>query len=147
MQGGDVDLLFGGLCVLLHVTWFVRFERQPGIDSWLMMTLFATLAWYTQPLLVVGFLPILLLYYLWVATRQGPIWHLAIVAAAVLAFGLNAGWLIDWSRYLWLYLPFGGQLPLPADILADPRQPMDQPAAATTRSTLASSQSACSACS
>jgi hypothetical protein len=79
-----------------------------------MMTLFATLSWYTQPLLVVGFLPFLLLYYLWVATQQGPVWHLAIVAAAVLSFGLNAGWLIEWTRYLWLYLPTDGQLPQPA---------------------------------
>jgi hypothetical protein len=114
LVAGDVDLLYGGLCVLLHVTWFVRFERHPGIESWTMMTLFATLAWYTQPLLVIGFLPFLLLYYLWVATQQGPIWHLAIAAAAVLSFGLNAGWLIEWTRYLWLYLPTDGQLPQPA---------------------------------
>ena len=78
------------------------------------MTFFAALAWYAQPLLVIGFLPFLLLYYLWVATRQGPIWHLAVAAAALVAFGLNASWLIVWAKHLWLYLPCGGQLPVPA---------------------------------
>ena len=111
LREGDVDLLLGGLCVLLHVTWYIRFERLPSLSSWSVMTVFAALAWYTQPLLVVGFLPFLILYYLWVATRQGLIWHLAIIAAALVAFGVNANWLVDWSRYLWLYLPFGGQLP------------------------------------
>lgn len=109
LAAGDIDLLFGGLCVLLHVTWFIRFERQPGIESWLGLTVCAALAWYTQPLLVIGFVPILFLYYLWVATRQGPIWHLAIIAATALAFGLNASWLIDWSQNLWIYLPNGGR--------------------------------------
>jgi hypothetical protein len=113
---GDVDLLLGGLCVLLHVTWFVRFERTPSLDSWFLMTLFAAMAWYAQPLLVVGFLPFLLLYYLWVATRQGPIWHLAVVAAVLVAFGVNANWLIDWAKNLWLYLPCGGLVPPPAPL-------------------------------
>ncbi len=114
LLAGDMDLLLGGICVLLHITWFVRFERDPGMDSWLMMTFFAALAWYTQPLLVVGFLPFLLLYYLWVATRQGAIWHLAIIAAVLFAFGLNAIWLIDWAKNLWVYLPGGEQLAAPA---------------------------------
>ncbi len=114
LLAGDVDLLLGGLCVLVHVAWFIRFEHQPSLDGWTVMTLFAALAWYTQPLLVVGYLPLLLLYYLWVATRQGPIWHLAVAAAALVAFGLNANWLIDWAKHLWLYLPFGGHLPPPA---------------------------------
>ena len=111
LAAGDLDLLLGGLCALLHITWLIRFERAPGFDSWIMMTLFATLAWYAQPILVVGYLPLILLYYLWVASRQGAIWHLACGAAAVFAFGLNASWLMDWSQYLWLYLPFGGNLP------------------------------------
>lgn len=108
---GDIDLLLGGLCTLMHLTWFVRFERLPGIDSWCVMTLFATLGWYTQPLLIVASLPFLLLYYLWVAARQGPIWHLAVVSEIFVAFGVNYGWLNDWARNLWLYLPCGGALP------------------------------------
>ena len=110
---GDVDLLLGGLCALLNITWLVRFERMPGIDSWLVLTFFAALAWYTQPLLVVGYLPFLIVYYFWVSIRQGPIWHLAIVAATFLPFGINFSWLQDWARNLWLYLPFGGDLPAP----------------------------------
>jgi hypothetical protein len=113
LAAGELDLLLGGLCVLLNVTWFIRFERSPGIDSWLVMTITGTLAWFTQPLLVVGYVPILLLYYLWVATRQGPIWHLAVVAAVVVAFGLNYSWLDEWARSLWLYLPFGCERPPP----------------------------------
>jgi len=111
LLAGDVDLLFGGLCLLLHLTWFIRFERLPGLDSWLVMTFFAAVAWYTQPFLVVGCLPFLMLYYLWVATRQGPIWHLAMIAAVLVSFGINAAWLIEWGKHLWLYLPFGGQAP------------------------------------
>ncbi len=111
IDAGDFDLLLGGLCALLHVCWFIRFERTPGIDSWIVMTLGAALAWYMQPFLMVGLFPFLLLYYLWVATRQNLIWHLAILATLIAAFGVNYLWLQDWVRHLWLYLPFGGDLP------------------------------------
>ena len=110
---GDVDLLLGGLCALLNVTWMIRFERMPGLDSWLMLTFFASLAWFTQPLLVVGYFPFLVLFYIWVSARQGPIWHLAIISAMFVSFGVNCAWLEDWARNLWLYLPFGGDLPAP----------------------------------
>ncbi|MCE9530164.1 MAG: hypothetical protein K8T89_03360, partial [Planctomycetes bacterium] len=111
LVAGDVDLLLGGLSLLLHLTWFIRFERAPALDSWILMTLFAALTWYAQPFLVIGCLPFLVLYYFWVSARQGGIWHLAMVAAVLVAFGVNAAWLIEWTRHLWLYLPFGGQLP------------------------------------
>ncbi len=111
LDGGDLDILLGGMCLLVHVAWLIRFERLPGLDSWCVMTGAAALAWYTQPLLVVGYLPLLVLYYFWVALRQSLIWHLALVAAIGIAFGVNAAWLRDWVRYLWIYLPFGGDLP------------------------------------
>lgn len=113
IDAGDFDLLLGGLCALLHVCWLIRFERQPGFDSWIVMTLFVTLAWCMQPLLMVGYFPFLLLYYLWVATRQNLIWHLAILATLIVGIGANYFWLSDWGRHLWMYLPFGGNLPAP----------------------------------
>lgn len=116
IDAGDFDLLIGGLCALLHVCWLIRFERMPGIDSWLIMTLFISLGWCMQPFLMVGFFPFLLLYYLWVATKQSLIWHLAIAATLLVAFGVNYVWLFDWGRNLWLYLPFGGNLPTPAAV-------------------------------
>jgi hypothetical protein len=111
IEAGDFDLMLGGLCALVHVCWFIRFERTPGIESWLVMTLAGALAWYMQPLLMVGLFPFLLLYYLWVAWRQNLIWHLAMLATLVVEFGLNYLWLRDWGRHLWLYLPFGGDMP------------------------------------
>jgi hypothetical protein len=114
IDAGDFDLLLGGLCALLHVCWLIRFERMPGIDSWLVMTVFVALAWWMQPFLMIGFFPFLLLFYLWVATRQNLIWHLAIASTLVVGFGVNYAWLSDWGRNLWLYLPFGGDQPAPA---------------------------------
>jgi hypothetical protein len=114
IDAGDFDLLLGGLCALLHVCWLIRFDRTPGIDSWLVMTLFVALSWCMQPFLMVGFFPFLLLYYLWVATRQNLIWHLAIATTLLIAFGFNYIWLSDWGRNLWLYLPFGGNQAAPA---------------------------------
>jgi hypothetical protein len=117
VAAGDLDLLLGGLCVLVHVCWLVRFERDPGLDGWAVLTGSGALAWFTQPLLIAAYLPFLLLYYLWVATRQGPLWHLAIVASAGVAFGVNYAWLQDWAKNLWVYLPGGGELPPPAPLV------------------------------
>jgi hypothetical protein len=111
LEAGDLDMFLGGMCLLIHVAWLIRFERMPGLDSWCVMTVAVALAWFTQPLLVVGYMPLLVLYYFWVAMRQGLIWHLALVAAIGIAFGMNAAWLRDWVRYLWIYLPFGGDMP------------------------------------
>jgi len=111
IDGGDLDVLLGGMCMLVLVCWLVRYSEQPGMDAWLVLTLAAALGWYVQPLFVAGFLPLAMLCYVWVATRHGLVWHLALVAATVVAFVVNYAWLSDWFRYLWVRLPFGDDAP------------------------------------
>ncbi|VTS07658.1 hypothetical protein [Tuwongella immobilis] len=107
---GDVDLLLGGICMLTHLAWLIRFDRLPGIDSWIMITVLGTLGWFTQPLLWLAYLFFASLYYLWVAGRQPLPWHLAIWGAAILGLCANAFWLWDWLRYWWIRMPSGSAM-------------------------------------
>lgn len=99
LEAGDFDLLFGTLFLLIHLGWWVRFAVDPWLDSWFVLTLTSILGWYTQPLLMLAFQPMLFLLYCWVGYRHGIAWHLSILAALVLTVVVNFPWLSDWVHH------------------------------------------------
>jgi len=109
LEAGDLDLLVGGMCVPVYLTWLARFGRTPGPIEWLVLTASAALGWYMQPLLMLGVAPVAILYQLWVFRSVRFAWHLALLTANVLALGVNALWLWEWATHLWMYVPYGGE--------------------------------------
>jgi len=99
---GDFDLLLGGFCVLIYITWLIRFDRWPGLDSWIVLTITGCLGWYTSPLLWAAFLPLVMLFYIWCGARQGVGWHLSLIAATITGIAVNAYWLWEWTKFWWI---------------------------------------------
>jgi hypothetical protein len=106
LEAGDLDLLLAGLAALAHVGLLLRFDREPGMRTWLGLLLTGALGWFAHPLLFPLLLPLLLVYYLSVGVRHLRLsWHLALLASQVGALAVNAFWLTDWVTYWWLRLP------------------------------------------
>jgi hypothetical protein len=106
LDGGEVDLLLAALALLAHAGLLLRFDRQPGLLSWQGMLATACLGWFFQPLLFIVLLPILLAYYISIGARHSLLtWHVALAVCELTALAVNAFWLIDWVRYLWLRSP------------------------------------------
>ena len=105
---GEIDLFVGGALVLAHLAWMTRYDRHQSPGSWLMMTLLGTFAWFTLPLLSLALVPLLLLYYLWVACRHGLAWSMAFFGSTVVICLLNLVWMYDWCRYSWIFIPGSG---------------------------------------
>ena len=106
LEAGESELLLAALAILAHVGMLVRFDRAPGLLSWLGMFLTAALGWFAQPLLLPIALPLLLLYYLCVGVRHANwSWHAGLLAAQLAALAVNLPWLLDWAAYWWLRLP------------------------------------------
>lgn len=111
---GQFDLLASGLAAVVAVPWLARFARTRGIDAWLVLAGTALAGWYFHPLVWAGLLPLVAVYYLVLAPRHGPAWHLALVGVGFVAVVPNLGWLIDWGRYWWLRQPAPGEpVPIP----------------------------------
>jgi hypothetical protein len=83
----------------------------------------AAVGWYAQPLAWAGLLPCVAVYYLAVAPRHGPAWHLGLAGVGAAGLAPNLWWLWDWGRFSWLRQTAADEFtPLPsADALvADP---------------------------
>lgn len=106
LAAGDLDLLLAALAALVQAGLWVRFDRIPGLGSWLGLLLTGGLGWFAQPLLFVLLLPFFLVYYFRVGGRHGLVWHLALLAALAGGLVANAFWLIDWAGSWWVRVPF-----------------------------------------
>lgn len=114
LEAGEYELLLAALALLTHAAVLVRYDRSPGLLSWLALVATASLGWFCQPLLFPIALPLLLMYYLMAGIRHATFsWHLGLAGAQVLGVGLNLPWLIDWVDFWWLR----SSLPGAADLL------------------------------
>ncbi|MDY3559695.1 hypothetical protein R5W23_000709 [Gemmata sp. JC673] len=114
LEDGQLDLLGAGLAAAVFVPWLGRYARYPGPEPCLVLAGLALAGWYAHPLVWVGLLPVMLVFYLVFAPHHGPGWHLGL--AGVVSFGVvpNAWWLIDWKNYWWLQQPSSSDhIPLP----------------------------------
>jgi hypothetical protein len=109
LDAGDLDLLVGGLAIPVYITWLGRFWRNPGPTEWLVLAGSATVGWYMQPLVMLGAVPISLLFNLWSFRGVRFAWHLGLMSANLGAIAANSFWLLDWVTHLWMYVPYGGE--------------------------------------
>jgi len=109
LDGGDIDVLVGGMCVPVYLAWLARYSRMPGPTEWLVLTGSAAVGWYMQPLLMLGVVPVVILYQFWVLRTVRLAWHLGLFSANVFALGVNGFWLWEWGTHIWMYVPYGGE--------------------------------------
>jgi hypothetical protein len=106
LDAGDLDLLMAALAVLAHVGLLLRFDRQPGLLTWMGMLLTGCMGWFAHPVLFPLVLPLLLAYYVTVGVRHSLLtWHLALGLSELGALALNSFWLVDWLQHWWLRSP------------------------------------------
>ena len=108
LESGDIDLLVGGVCVPVYLSWLARFRRTPGPLEWTVIVGSAAVGWLMQPLLMVGAVALSLLFQIWVFRGGRFAWHLALLAANIVAISMNLVWLWDWILHVWMYVPYGG---------------------------------------
>jgi hypothetical protein len=101
-DAGDVDLLSAGLLGIVCVGGFARYHREPGPVSWATLAVVCAAGWYAHPVVWIGFTPILIGYYLALAPRHGPAWHLGLAGLLIVGLAPNFWWLSDWGRFWWL---------------------------------------------
>src|SRR4051794_13535688 len=109
LEAGDLDLLVGGICAPMYLSWLARFGRTPGPLEWLVLTGSAAVGWYMHPLVMVGAVGLSLLYHLWAFRGERVAWHLGLLTANLVGLGANGFWLWDWGAHLWMYVPYGGE--------------------------------------
>jgi hypothetical protein len=109
LDSGDLDLLVGGMVIPIYITWLGRFWRTPGPLEWLVVASSAAVGWYMQPLLMLGAVPISILFNLWAFRGVRFAWHMGLASANVAAIAANMFWLTDWVMHLWMYVPYGGE--------------------------------------
>ncbi|MBN9519285.1 hypothetical protein J0H58_12305 [bacterium] len=114
VEEGEIDFLMAGLGVIVFVCWLARYSKWFGIDSWLVMALVAAAGWYAHPVVWIGLVPVVIVFYVAVAPRKELAWHLGLLGIAAAGVAPNAWWLADWVRYWWLRVPATGEpLPVP----------------------------------
>ncbi len=105
LEAGNVDLLLAGLMGLIFLGGLVRYASHPGILGWFCLAGSATLGWYAHPVVWVGLVPVLALYYVALAPKHGVAWHLGIVGVTAAGLAPNLWWLWDWGKFWWLRQP------------------------------------------
>ena len=105
LEAGDLDLLLGAVAALTQAGLLLRFHREPGLVSWLALSICSCLGWFAYPPLFALLLPLVLIYYLSVGVRHHLAWHIALLAALSAGVGPNIFWLIDWLKYWWIRIP------------------------------------------
>src|SRR5262245_57695228 len=108
LEAGDIDMLVGGMCVPVYLSWLARYGRTPGPAEWLVLTASAAVGWYMQPLLMAGVVALALLFHLWMFRGVRFAWHLGLLSANVFGLAANAFWLSEWVVHLRMYVPYGG---------------------------------------
>ena len=104
-DAGDIDLLLAGLCAIVFVAWLSRYHWDASPTSWLLLALTALVGWYAHPVIWLGLTPVVAVYYIAVAPRHGPAWHLGLVGITGVGLAPNMWWLWDWGRFWWLRQP------------------------------------------
>ncbi len=106
IEAGDIDLLLAILAAIVHVGLLVRFDRAPGLVPWFGLLVSGCLGWFTQPLLFLCLMLVLLpAYYLSAGVRHGFPWHVFMLLGLAGGLAVNAFWLIDWVGYWWVLAP------------------------------------------
>jgi hypothetical protein len=118
LENGDLDLLVGGMCVPVYLSWLGRYARTPGPVEWLVLAASTAVGWYMQPLLMAGVVPFAFVYHLWAFRGVRFAWHLGLLSATMAGLGANAFWLGDWFTHVWMFVPYGGE-DVPNTSLAD----------------------------
>jgi hypothetical protein len=114
LAAGDVDLLLAGLAAVVFVPWLSRYNWDPGPLPWAVLAAAAVVGWYAHPVVWLGVTPVFAVYYLAVAPRHGPAWHLGLVGVTLVGLGPNLWWLWDWGKFWWLRQPSAEDMaPLP----------------------------------
>jgi hypothetical protein len=112
LEVGNLDLLLAALAAVVHVGLIVRFNRAPGLGTWVGLLASGLLGWFAQPLFFALLFPLDLIYYLSIGAKHRLIWHLALLAALVGGVAGNTFWLIDWVTYWWIRSPLANGVPL-----------------------------------
>src|SRR5262249_21024896 len=114
-HAGDFELLIAALASLAHIGMLVRFDRIPGLLSWMGALLTGTLGWFAQPMLFPLLLPLFLIYYLTTGVRhRTALWHLSLWGGELACIALASWCLIHWVSIWWLR----SSLPTPTTMLA-----------------------------
>ncbi len=105
IEAGDIDLLLAALAALAQIGLLLRFDRAPGVSSWVGILVTGFLGWFAHPVFFAVLLPLTLLYYLTVGARHRLAWHVLLLLAQLGALAGNAFWLRHWVEYSWLLSP------------------------------------------
>lgn len=106
LEAGDLDLLMGGICVPVYLSWLSRYGRTPGPLEWIVLAGISAIGWYTHPLLMLGLVPIVFFFHMLHSARFA--WHLGLLGANLAGVVANLFWLIDWVIHVRMYVPYGG---------------------------------------
>ena len=109
LETGDLDLLAGGICVPVYLAWLYRYGQTPGPLEWAVIAVAAGVCWFMQPLLMVGAVPLAVLYHVWVFRSVRVVWHVGLLLANAAGLGANLFWLQDWVTHVGMYVPYGGE--------------------------------------
>lgn len=123
LDAGSADLLLAGLMGLVFVGGLARYAEHPGLTGWAMLSASAAVGWFAHPVVWLGLVPVLAVYYVAVAPRHGPLWHLGLLGVTAAGLAPNLWWLWDWGRFWWLRQPSVDDFaPLPAwdEFIANP---------------------------
>jgi hypothetical protein len=106
LEAGDLDLLTASLAALAQFGLLVKFDRAPGLGSWVGILGMGTLGWLANPLLFASLFPFVLLYYLSVGNRHQFLgWHAALLVGLLGGLAANGYWLIEWVHHWWIRSP------------------------------------------
>jgi hypothetical protein len=112
LEAGELDLLLATIAALVHIGLIIRFNRSPGLGTWVGLLASGLLGWFAQPLFFALLFPLDLVYYLSIGAKHRLIWHAALLTALAGGVAGNAFWLIDWVTYWWIRSPLAGGVPL-----------------------------------
>jgi hypothetical protein len=105
LQQGEIDLILGGLALIIYLTWWIRYSLEPSLLGWFVLLISATVAWNFQPVLMLILFPVLALYYFWEAFRHGLVWHLSLISVSALPIIINVPFGLEWAHHLIDRLP------------------------------------------
>lgn len=105
LEAGQLDLLLAALLALVQTALLLRFDRAPGLSTWLGLLASGYLGWFLYPPLFALLLPLALVFYLSVGVRHALFWHLALFAGLAGGVAVNAFWLADWCGHCWIHEP------------------------------------------